>query len=820
MKALSVTLERHNITFHESFCTRCPLDKIVKMEIQKRFGVEENQQVTFAVVSDTQEEVSLSDTSSTLSQLFSLLPQSTALSSSGKEEEEEASNTAVAQVKVRMKPVMAIVESDLSHVSTLGSGCYGTVYKYIHMPSSKEVAVKTLFEVIASPHNVERFRLEAEIVSGLRHPNIVKCLGTCTTTTSGKLLIVSELMCCSLRQLLRHVRSDSMKQRLDFKQLVSISLGVANGMDSLHRQNIMHRDLSSNNVLFDSNGVPKICDFGVSRGMSLQTPNRSPQTIVPGTMVHMAPQMFTNNYAIEGDLWGFGMLMAEMINGDIVDSTLDKLPLSSQANFFGEQMRTLSPPDVAEVRRLCPEAGESAIAQCLSRRNAGLAAVNYFTHSPESPLLTSPHASQFSVCVCLSVCRGTGLLAIHDITRTHHDGPSSSCACTTTTTGVTDDQVTDCITQWLSSLSPFVHHLAAAQKSKTNATLPNMWGWFGGSATTTTKPLPTSTNEVVGYNGETKDGVPHGRGFERCDGGDTYEGEWKDGAAHGRGFMRWDGGDTYEGEWHNGERDGWGVFHWAEGGWFEGLYRGDRRKRGALHSINGVDVFDGDWVWNDTARVQQMQGWGVLRRVVSNMGIPNHGEGGGATRTVYEGQWYRDKWHGCGTWHSPETGDIYHGEFDQGKRSGYGRMLFGDVKLCGGSYVGGWKDGVFHGRGVRIWDDGTRYEGDWVSGKENGAGTKTWACDGTSIAGVWEMGVIKSGTKRWPNGDEFTGQFTMNGCCGEGMATFRCGGPSSTNAITLVGNFKENDFQETKCGGGRGLSCSIGHGDIQLEVYF
>ncbi|KAH3722767.1 hypothetical protein Pelo_18526 [Pelomyxa schiedti] len=232
MKALSVTLERHNITFRECFCTRCPLDKIVKMEVEKRFGVDENQQVTF--LDGDAQEVSLSETSSTLSQLFSLLPQSTALPSSGEEEEEEASNTAVAQVKVRMKPVMTIMESDLSLVSTLGSGCYGTVYKYIHMPSSKEVAVKTLFEVIASPHNVERFRLEAEIVSGLRHPNIVKCLGTCTTTISGKLLIVSELMCCSLRQLLRHVRSDSMQQRLDFKQLVSISLGVANGMDSLH----------------------------------------------------------------------------------------------------------------------------------------------------------------------------------------------------------------------------------------------------------------------------------------------------------------------------------------------------------------------------------------------------------------------------------------------------------------------------------------------------------------------------------------------------------------------------------------------------------
>ncbi|KAH3714385.1 hypothetical protein Pelo_19105 [Pelomyxa schiedti] len=289
----------------------------------------------------------------------------------------------------------------------------------------------------------------------------------------------------------------------------------------------------------------------------------------------------------------------------------------------------------------------------------------------------------------------------------------------------------------------------------------------------------------------------------------------KDGVRHGRGFWRRDNGDTYEGEWHNDKRDGWGVYHFLDGDWFEGLYRGDR-KRGTYHSKNGVDVFDGDWAWKDNP--EHAQGWGVQRRVANNMGT-NNGDGSAerTVETVYEGQWKGHKWHGCGTWHSPETGDIYHGEFDHGKRSGYGRMLFGDDKWCGGSYVGGWKDDVFHGRGVRIWDDGTRYEGDWVSGKENGAGTKTWACDGTSIAGVWEMGVIMSGTKRWLNGDEFTGKFTMNGCCGEGMATFRCGGPSSTNTITLVGNFEENDFQETKCGGGRGVSCNIGYGDIQLE---
>ncbi|KAH3723236.1 hypothetical protein Pelo_18059 [Pelomyxa schiedti] len=126
-----------------------------------------------------------------------------------------------------------------------------------HIPSGRDVAVKTLHEVIMSNHNSERFFWEAEI------------------------------------------------------------------LNCLHRQNYMHRDLSSNNVLMDIDGTPKICDFGVSHGMNTQ----QPQSIVPGTSVHMAPQMFTDHYSIEGDVWEFAVLLTEIFNGAIIDSIFDTLPL-------------------------------------------------------------------------------------------------------------------------------------------------------------------------------------------------------------------------------------------------------------------------------------------------------------------------------------------------------------------------------------------------------------------------------------------------------------------------------------------------------------
>ncbi|KAH3731596.1 hypothetical protein Pelo_17571 [Pelomyxa schiedti] len=62
-------------------------------------------------------------------------------------------------------------------------------------------------------------------------------------------------------------------------------------------------------------------------------------------------------------------------------------------------------------------------------------------------------------------------------------------------------------------------------------------------------------------------------------------------------------------------------------------------------------------------------------------------------------------------------GDIYHGQIDHSKKCGTGSILFG---AGGGSYVGEWKDNVFHGQGVRLWANGDRYDGQWVQGKEHG----------------------------------------------------------------------------------------------------
>ncbi|KAH3722459.1 2-isopropylmalate synthase [Pelomyxa schiedti] len=301
------------------------------------------------------------------------------------------------------------------------------------------------------------------------------------------------------------------------------------------------------------------------------------------------------------------------------------------------------------------------------------------------------------------------------------------------------------------------------------------------------------------FSGRLVNNKPDGSGVAKwtttTGGGGSYDGDWREGFLHGRGTYTYPDGGAYDGECRGSKRDGWGVCRYPGGAWYEGLYRDDRCQRGAWHDANGADVWEGDWSVRreDGMYVHEMQGWGVQKRRASG------GGDGGVLETV-------------GMWRSLETGDIYYGRFDHGKRSGSGRMLFGVEGVGdGGSYVGEWRDDMFHGRGVRLWADGTRYEGDWVCGMEHGKGTKTWARDGTSFEGVWEMGVIKSGTKTWPNGDEFGGRFYQNGC-GDGSGSFK----SAYGRILSAGTLKNGVFQQGSCVR-PGMSHRMGCGDLEME---
>ena len=140
----------------------------------------------------------------------------------------------------------------------LGKGAYGEVK--VALFRGLRVATKYLHNVIISPYYLHLFTREMTIASRLRHPNLLLFIGA--TTQGHPPIIVTELMATSLR--------DELAQRpLSREQIKSIAIDVACGLNYLHQwkpQPIIHRDLSSPNVLLKPSGAnsweAKVSDYG------------------------------------------------------------------------------------------------------------------------------------------------------------------------------------------------------------------------------------------------------------------------------------------------------------------------------------------------------------------------------------------------------------------------------------------------------------------------------------------------------------------------------------------------------------------------------
>ena len=153
-----------------------------------------------------------------------------------------------------------VSHSDIRLVKEIGRGGYGTVHT-----GQLKVAVKQLHHLIMSPEMVRLMNREIDIMSKLRHPNLLFFIAAVFDDPSGNPLIISELMDRSLR--------DAYEKRLltSEREKLAIMRDAAAGLNYLHclPDPIIHRDVSSANVLLVSKGpgqwTTKISDFGSAK---------------------------------------------------------------------------------------------------------------------------------------------------------------------------------------------------------------------------------------------------------------------------------------------------------------------------------------------------------------------------------------------------------------------------------------------------------------------------------------------------------------------------------------------------------------------------
>jgi len=174
---------------------------------------------------------------------------------------------------------------DFDEKYLIGTGGYGSVYKAI-LPSQQVVAVKKIHPLEDENHaDVKSFRNEVQALTQIRHRNIVRLYGFCSTTRC-KFLVYDFMERGSLAGILE---AEEEAMELDWERRVSLIRDVAHALSYMHHDctpPVIHRDISSKNILLDSGYKACVSDFGTAR---LLKPDSSNWTSLAGTHGYVAP---------------------------------------------------------------------------------------------------------------------------------------------------------------------------------------------------------------------------------------------------------------------------------------------------------------------------------------------------------------------------------------------------------------------------------------------------------------------------------------------------------------------------------------------------
>ncbi|KAH9740026.1 MDIS1-interacting receptor like kinase 2 [Citrus sinensis] len=194
----------------------------------------------------------------------------------------------------------------------IGTGGFSTVYR-AKLPSGKVVALKKLHHLVSEQSAfLETFQNEARILSGIKHRNIVKLYGFCLHKKC--VFLIYEYM--KRGSLFRIPRNNEKAVQLDWNTRVNIVKSVAQALSYLHNDcgpSIVHRDISSNNILLNSELEAFVADFGIARLLYSDSSN---QTLLAGTYGYIAPELaYTMEVTEKCDVYSFGVVALEVLMG-------------------------------------------------------------------------------------------------------------------------------------------------------------------------------------------------------------------------------------------------------------------------------------------------------------------------------------------------------------------------------------------------------------------------------------------------------------------------------------------------------------------------
>jgi serine/threonine-protein kinase len=191
----------------------------------------------------------------------------------------------------------------------LGEGAMGLVYRAVREDGDETVALKVLKRALSRDSIYrQRFLREAEVARQVEHRHLVPVV------EAGEDEGVHYLA-------MQYVEGGSLDERIEatgplpLLESVRIAAEVAAGMDALHREGLVHRDVKPSNIMLDPDGHAALTDFGLARGPAFTVLTKPGQ--VMGTLDYIAPELISGSPATPAsDVYSLGCVAYECLTGE------------------------------------------------------------------------------------------------------------------------------------------------------------------------------------------------------------------------------------------------------------------------------------------------------------------------------------------------------------------------------------------------------------------------------------------------------------------------------------------------------------------------
>ncbi|KAF8463662.1 kinase-like domain-containing protein [Kalaharituber pfeilii] len=256
-----------------------------------------------------------------------------------------------AQVMEKLRSVVSPGDPNTSYtkIKKVGQGASGSVYvAKVNSGATQSAAFKMLSQERRAPitrvaikqmdlaHQPRKELIVNEILvmKESTHPNIVNFLDAFLRGNSELWVVMEYMEGGALTDVIDN-------NTLEEDQIATICYETCKGLEHLHAQNIIHRDIKSDNVLLDGTGHVKITDFGFCAKLTEQ---KSKRATMVGTPYWMAPEVVKQKeYGSKVDIWSLGIMAIEMIESE--PPYLNEEPLKALYLIATHGTPTLKKPD-------------------------------------------------------------------------------------------------------------------------------------------------------------------------------------------------------------------------------------------------------------------------------------------------------------------------------------------------------------------------------------------------------------------------------------------------------------------------------------------